>query len=116
CPLPAFGGSLPPSLRSGGQSSGGQSFEEHKGDKLPTSDFRLPTHHSPLTTHHSPPPTSTLTGMGSRHQVRLLILSVAVVTTSTLPVFLTGAAFFQIGPELGIGPFGLGAMTAAFFL
>jgi MFS family permease len=54
--------------------------------------------------------------MGSRHQVRLLILSVAVVTTSTLPVFLTGAAFFQIGPELGVGPFGLGAMTAAFFL
>ena len=54
--------------------------------------------------------------MGSRHQVRLLFLSVAMVTVSTLPVFLTGAAFFQIGPELGIGPFGLGAMTAAFFL
>lgn len=54
--------------------------------------------------------------MGSRRQIRLLVLSVAVVTVSTLPVFLTGAAFFQIGPELGIGPIGLGALTAAFFL
>jgi MFS family permease len=54
--------------------------------------------------------------MASPHQIRLLVLSVAVVTVSTLPVFLTGAAFFEIGPELGIGPFGLGLLTAAFFL
>lgn len=54
--------------------------------------------------------------MGSSRQVRLLFLSVAIVTVSTLPVFLTGAAFFQIGPELGIGRFGLGVLTAAFFL
>lgn len=39
-----------------------------------------------------------------------------VVTTSTQAVFLLGAAFFQIGPELGLGTFGLGALTAAFFL
>lgn len=49
-------------------------------------------------------------------QPRLLVLAVLVVTLSTFPVFLTGAAFFQIGPELGIGPLGLGALTAAFFL
>lgn len=55
-------------------------------------------------------------GNGSRRQILLLVLSVALVTVSTLPVFLTGAAFFQIGPEFGIGPFGLGALTAAFFL
>lgn len=54
--------------------------------------------------------------MGSSRQLRLLFLSVAIVTVSTLPVFLTGAAFFQIGPELGIGRFGLGVLTAAFFL
>ena len=55
-------------------------------------------------------------GVPSAHQVRLLALSVAIVTVSTLPVFLTGAAFFQIGPELGVGPLGLGVVTAAFFL
>ncbi len=54
--------------------------------------------------------------MFPRHQLRLLLLSVAVVTVSTQPVFLVGAAFFQIGPEFGIGPVGLGALTAAFFL
>lgn len=48
--------------------------------------------------------------------VVLLPLSVAVVTLSTQAVFLMGASFFQIGPELGIGPFGLGLLTAAFFL
>lgn len=48
--------------------------------------------------------------------MRLLLLSVLLVTVSTLPVFLTGAAFFQIGPELDIGPLGLGVLTAAFFL
>lgn len=49
-------------------------------------------------------------------QIRLLFLAVLVITTSTQPVFLLGAAFFQIGPELGVGPVGLGALTAAFFL
>ncbi|HEX2153315.1 MAG TPA: MFS transporter [Acidimicrobiia bacterium] len=54
--------------------------------------------------------------MSSGRQAHLLLLSVLVVTASTLPVFLTGAAFFQIGPELDIGPVALGALTAAFFL
>lgn len=54
--------------------------------------------------------------MRSPHQVRLLLLSVALVSVSTLPVFLLGAAFFRIGPELGIGPVALGALTAAYFL
>lgn len=48
--------------------------------------------------------------------IRLLVLAILVVTTSTQPVFLLGAAFFQIGPEFGIGPVGLGALTSAFFL
>lgn len=48
--------------------------------------------------------------------MRLLLLGVLVVTTSTQPVFLVGAAFFQIGPEFDLGPLGLGLMTAAFFL
>ena len=48
--------------------------------------------------------------------LRLLALSIMVVTTSTQPVFLLGAAFFQIGPEFGIGPIGLGALTSSFFL
>jgi MFS family permease len=49
-------------------------------------------------------------------QIRLLLLSVLIVTTSTQPAFLLGSAFFQIGPELGLGPVGLGALSAAFFL
>lgn len=48
--------------------------------------------------------------------IRLLLLAILVITTSTQPAFLLGAAFFQIGPEFGIGPIGLGALTAAFFL
>ena len=48
--------------------------------------------------------------------VRLLLLAILVITTSTQPAFLLGAAFFQIGPEFGIGPIGLGALTATFFL
>ena len=48
--------------------------------------------------------------------VALLPLGVAVVTLSTQAVFLVGASFFQIGPEFGIGPFGLGLLTSAFFL
>jgi MFS family permease len=52
---------------------------------------------------------------GSR-QVRLLLLAVLIVTASTQPVFLLGASFFAIGPDMGFGPVGLGALTAAFFL
>ena len=48
--------------------------------------------------------------------VRLLIVAVLVVTASTQAVFLLGASFVQIGPEMGLGPIGLGALTAAFFL
>ncbi len=47
---------------------------------------------------------------------RLLFLAIMVVTTSTQPAFLLGAAFFQIGDEFSIGPVGLGALTSAFFL
>jgi MFS family permease len=47
---------------------------------------------------------------------RLLVLAIMLVTTSTQPAFLLGAAFFQIGEEFGIGPVGLGALTSAFFL
>lgn len=46
----------------------------------------------------------------------LLPLAVATVTLSTQAVFLLGAAFFQIGPEFGMGPLGLGLLTASFFL
>ena len=48
--------------------------------------------------------------------VRRLAFSVLIVTMSTQPVFVLGASFFQIGPELGLGPAGLGFLTAAFFL
>ncbi len=54
--------------------------------------------------------------MSSPKTVRLLALAVATVTVSTQAVFLLGSAFFQIGPEFGIGTFGLGALTAMFFL
>ena len=47
---------------------------------------------------------------------RLLLVSVLAVTASTQAVFLLGAAFVQVGPEFGLGPVGLGALTAAFFL
>lgn len=46
----------------------------------------------------------------------LLPLAVVVVTLGTQAVFLVGASFFQIGPEFGVGPLGLGFLTAAFFL
>jgi MFS family permease len=52
----------------------------------------------------------------SRSHVRLLVLSILVVTVSTQPVFLVGAAFFQIGPEFGLSNVGLGVLTACFFL
>ena len=48
--------------------------------------------------------------------VRLLVLAIMVITTSTQPAFLLGAAFFQIGKEFGLGPVGLGALTSSFFL
>jgi cyanate permease len=48
--------------------------------------------------------------------VRLLVLSVLLVTASTQAVFLLGASFFQIGSEMGLGTVGLGVLTAAFFL
>lgn len=47
---------------------------------------------------------------------RLMALAILVVTVSTQPVFLLGAAFLQIGDELGFGPTGLGVLTALFFL
>ncbi|MFW2339763.1 MAG: MFS transporter [Acidimicrobiia bacterium] len=47
---------------------------------------------------------------------RLLAIAILVVTISTQAVFLLGAAFVQIGPEFDLGPVGLGALTAAFFL
>ena len=47
---------------------------------------------------------------------RLLVISVLTVSTSSLPVFLVGAAFFRMGPELGFSAAGLGLMAAAFFL
>ena len=47
---------------------------------------------------------------------RLLVLAILVITVSTQPAFLLGAAFFQIGDEFGIGPVGLGALTSSFFL
>jgi len=47
---------------------------------------------------------------------RLVAITVLVVATSSQPAFLLGAAFFQVGPEFGLGPVGQGALTAAFFL
>lgn len=47
---------------------------------------------------------------------RLLLLSVAIVSLSTQPVFLLGAGFLQIGDELGFSATGLGVLTALFFL
>lgn len=54
--------------------------------------------------------------MGKPSYFRLILLAVLVVTASSLPVFLLAAAFFDIGPELGLSTFGLGALTSAFFL
>ncbi len=47
---------------------------------------------------------------------RVLVVSVLLITASTQPVFLLGASFFDIGPEFGFGPTGLGALTAVFFV
>ena len=51
-----------------------------------------------------------------RRLVRLIFLSVLVVTASTQPVFLLGAGFITISDDLGFGATGLGVLTAAFFL
>lgn len=45
-----------------------------------------------------------------------MLVSITVVTISTLPVFLVGSGFIQIGDELGFGPAWLGVLTASFFL
>lgn len=47
---------------------------------------------------------------------RVLAVAIGVVTASTQPVFLLGAAFVDMGPELGYGPTGLGLLTGVFFL
>ena len=47
---------------------------------------------------------------------RLLLGAILIVTVSTQPVFLLGAAFLQVGSEFGFGPTGLGVLTALFFL
>lgn len=49
-------------------------------------------------------------------RTRLLALAILVITTGTQSVFLTGASFFLLGPELGISTKGLGFLTAWFFL
>jgi MFS family permease len=47
---------------------------------------------------------------------RLVTLAILIVVVSTQPVFLLGAAFLSVGPELGFGTTGLGVLTAGFFL
>jgi MFS family permease len=54
--------------------------------------------------------------MSDQLPVRLLLISVLTITASALPVFLVGAAFIQMGPELGFSAAGLGVLTAVFFL
>lgn len=49
-------------------------------------------------------------------RTRLLALAILVITTGTQSVFLTGASFFLMGPELGFSTKGLGFLTAWFFL
>ncbi len=51
-----------------------------------------------------------------RLPVRLLVVSVLLVSVSALPVFLVGASIVPMGDELGFGVGGLGALAAAFFL
>lgn len=48
--------------------------------------------------------------------ISVIALAILVVAASTQPVFLLGAAYLEIGPELGFGPTGLGLLTAGFFL
>ncbi len=51
-----------------------------------------------------------------RFPVRLLVVSVLLVSVSALPVFLVGSSIVPMGRELGFGVSGLGALAAAFFL
>lgn len=50
------------------------------------------------------------------NQARLLLLSVSLVSVSTLPVWLIGSSFFEIGPEFGLNAFHFGLLTGLFFL
>lgn len=45
-----------------------------------------------------------------------MAVAILVVTVSTQPVFLLGAAYLQMSDEFGYGPTGLGVLTAVFFL
>jgi MFS family permease len=54
--------------------------------------------------------------VASRQALRLIALSILVVTASTQPVFLLGAGFLEVGEEFGFGPRGLGVLTGVFFL
>lgn len=47
---------------------------------------------------------------------RLLASSVLVVTTATLPLFLTASTQLQLGAELGFGTTGLGVLASLFFM
>lgn len=49
-------------------------------------------------------------------RTRLLSLAILAITTGTQAVFLTGASFFVMGPELGLSTKGLGFLTATFFM
>ncbi len=48
--------------------------------------------------------------------LRRVLFSVLIVTLSTQAVFILGAAFFDLGPEFGLGADGLGLLTASFFV
>lgn len=48
--------------------------------------------------------------------MRRLLIAIVMVMVSTLPVFLTGAAFLQLSADIGLTATSLGAVTAAFFL
>ncbi len=50
------------------------------------------------------------------HLGRLMAVAILVITVSTQPVFLLGAAFLQMSADLEFGPTGLGVLTAVFFL
>lgn len=48
--------------------------------------------------------------------MRRLLIAILVVMVSTLPVFLTAAAYFQLESDIGLTTTSLGFVTAAFFL
>jgi MFS family permease len=64
----------------------------------------------------APVPGRSIEQMSDQLPRRLLLISVLTITASALPVFLVGAAFIQMGPELGFSAAGLGVLTAVFFL